>query len=191
MGTHLHPAARLGLAYANAVDDFRFTPPRPRKTRYLAILARLLETFHENGNRFDLGHWCQFEEDDGGNRCGTSACAVGWAMQHPELNRKGFGMTQSEVPCVFRGPAPTFSSSMDYCQKKVIVAQCRDTNVREGWNSVLWFFGLSYNEALWLFDVTYYGWAQTTGVEGAANVAARIRRLLKGEKAPDVFAVAR
>lgn len=163
--------------------EFYNVPPRPRKTRYLAILARLLETFHENGKKFDLSHWCEHLDDDDGNHCGTSACAIGWAMQHPEFNRKGFGMNHMQVPQVYRGPAPTFGNHTTYMQQMEIVEKCRDPNVRYGWNSVMWFFGLSRSEAFWLFIPEHYNGA-TIGTEGAANVAKRIRSFLKGEQAP-------
>lgn len=84
-------------------------------------------------NHFDLSSWiCRSsitQEDLIQHKCGTSACAVGWACTIPEFMEQGLSMHQSGLP-MFKGMS--------------------------SWDAAEGFFGLIYDEAIALFSSESY-----------------------------------
>lgn len=110
----------------------------------LLKLADLLETVDER--RFNLFSWSDpnFYE----HKCGTTACAVGWAMTIPSFKRAGL------VPEGYWN-VPTYKRS-------------------RGWLAIQEFFGLSYTETVELFYVDQYSEEN----RNPYSVAKRIRELV-------------
>ena len=128
--------------------------------RRLTVLAEFLEGFKEEVDRhFDLGLW--FTGLGNGDRCGTVACACGWACTIPSLQADGLRLTDKGVP-YFDGV--------------------------ESFDAVEEFFGLTSKEAESLFDIYGYNpgglderdgdWHEPT----AGDVAAKIRAYLSGDR---------
>ena len=180
---------------------FLHEPPRPRKTRYLAILANALEKHHDNGVRFDLGCWFERRYDVDHNWCGSEACAVGLAMSIPEFNRKGLGIAGNCVqPALYKGPtiSPFEKYKVIESGRTPIYPSERDANVSIGFASVMWFFGLSGMEVAWLFVGSAYDqpddpedYEPSSGDKAARAVAKRIRALLAGEPATPNTSIAK
>ena len=127
--------------------------------RRLTVLADFLEGFKEEVDRhFDLALW--FSGGGKGTRCGTVACACGWACTIPSLQADGLRLTDAGVP-YFDGV--------------------------EGFDAIEEFFGQTSKDADSLFDIYAYNpedcdgqsdeWHEPT----AGEVAARIRAYLSGD----------
>ena len=84
-------------------------------------------------NHFDLNSWiCRSsitQEELIQHKCGTSACAVGWACTIPEFMEQGLSMHHSGQP-TFKGT--------------------------HSWDAAEGFFGLLYDEAIALFSSESY-----------------------------------
>lgn len=124
----------------------------------LAVLADALEVNAANptGMKFDLEMWMTPGDAPPAMDCGTVGCAVGLAMLLPVLQVEGLAMK----PSIWNGiPAPIFDG-------------CR------GWDAVIGFFDLDYNQSVHLFDKDSYNGGPTTGAEAELRVAKRIREYL-------------
>lgn len=90
-------------------------------------------------DQFDLGVWFDSVDSEGkefselAGKCGTSACAVGWACTHKEFNKQGLIYEIDEDNHGF----PVY----------------RDDT---GWDAVERFFDLNINVAELLFDESWY-----------------------------------
>jgi hypothetical protein len=135
-------------------------------TERLLKLADLLENdaANDKGVRFNLSLWARPSgEDEFKPRqkvkidCGTTACAVGLACISGTFRDDGLRYSIKK----FDGFCPIFEKA-------------------EGWNAVKDFFGLSFDDAYYLFGDSSYPSGKTQGAEGERYVARRIRDLTRG-----------
>lgn len=98
-------------------------------------------------DRFNLAAW----------KCGTTACAVGWACLAPEFNKQGL---------TFRGPGPVYSKP-----------DAEPDEFYTHWRAVEEFFGLTEVQAWHLFTEHAYASIPNPVPQ---DVADRITALLKG-----------
>jgi hypothetical protein len=114
-------------------------------TERLLKLADFLDTLDEN--RFNLRGWVS--EDFEPNKCGTVACACGWAGVI--FADEGFTLNNSEG--VYE---PHYLGMV-------------------GWDAVQCFFGIDFLHAVEMFDVSSY----ILSANRPKNVANRIREVVK------------
>lgn len=116
---------------------------RERLTRLVDMLVRLRPT---KTRHFHLAEW------ETQKRCGTAACALGYAMVHPWFNARGFHRVISETG----NAIPKFRGA-------------------RGWFAAEQFFCASFGAAVALFDEDGYAPRQSGNPKA---VAARIRAFL-------------
>jgi hypothetical protein len=115
--------------------------------------------------------------------CGTTACAVGHAALDAQFNAAGFRLAVSEKP-LFRQKHARFCRTLADIQPSRFVEHrhaypCYGRY--SGWDAVCKFFGLTKEQAKWLFRPgSYPEPAEST----PAGVAARIRGMLGKKWAP-------
>ena len=97
------------------------------KERLLRLARDILPNVPEEN--FDLGTW----------KCGTSACAVGWAAADPQFNEEGFKLDKQS-----KGPLASFIFMPWY-------------EGLGGWSAVEKFFGIDFDQAQNLFSDEAYG----------------------------------
>ncbi len=120
-------------------------------TQWLAKVADLLEQHHDNGVRFDLRDWIDYDaEDDIDAWCGTKACACGLAASDPEFIKAGFTLSGRMI--IFNGNL--------------------------NWTAVKEFFDLDYKDAQYLFSDNSYPDKDKQSDAGARVVAKRIREFI-------------
>jgi hypothetical protein len=130
--------------------------------KWFEYMALMLELHHDNGVRFDLGRWINYDARDDDGWCGTKACACGLASINPTFNQAGFKRLYENS---FRF---TFEN-------------------KEGWGAVTAFFKITMLQAEYLFAAWSYK-GKTKGDEAARNVARRIREFIKTNgKLPKTF----
>lgn len=125
-----------------------------KKERLLKV-AEILEEVRPK--LFNLYSWINIETKDG-NMCSTSACAIGWAAQHPWFQSRGLRLAQKEdgehmFPYLFG----TEEEEFDAIRK---------------------FFGVSDVEATYLFDPIAY----KKGNPSKKDVIDRINAFVKSGK---------
>lgn len=112
-------------------------------------LEKMIEMLHDIPKaRFDMANWV-------GNDCGTVACAIGHAAQHPWFRKQGLHLSP-----------PKLGEFIPLYKR------------RENWEAVTAFFDIKDEDAEYLFD----GWSYAScmrGKPGPAEVIARIRELLE------------
>lgn len=127
-------------------------------------LATMLENYQTGEIKFDLENWGSTQIKRQGFlwfkkvECGFAACAIGLACLSREFRDEGLGYAKDTHDEIF----PTFRA-------------------KTNWAAVEAFFGLSYDQALNLFQDTRYKCSK--GSEGAYAVAARIRKLIQRSNA--------
>lgn len=147
----------------------------------LLLLAEALET-RIPAKKFDLATWRDDSraasngttDNDLLHTCGTTACAVGWACALPEFQKEGLR---------YGTAGPTLEGLVTEPGKEW----------RDSWTAVETFFGLSEDDAAWLFiDDNYHDEGQAMpGLPKKSDhsdyadikprhVADRIRHLLAG-----------
>lgn len=124
-------------------------------TQRLQHLITVLEAVPVD--HFDLTNW----------KCGTSACAVGWACQSPAFNAEGFTLKLS---------------GSGHSGEPVLTLPDSQQDSPTGFDAVEIFFGLTGDQAYRLFMPDGY---YDAGIDDPkpADVIDRIRKLL-GERAP-------
>lgn len=118
----------------------------------LLMLANVLDNV--TPEKFDLGCWRKQSE------CGTTACAVGWAMVTPAFNKLGL-------------------TSYSYDYEEGIHLQIPVYGEEEGFNAVMSFFDITRDVAVYLFTYEFYDkdYINRQSVT-PAMVAERIRALV-------------
>lgn len=117
--------------------------------RRLRTLANFLDGLRLTRTaQFDLREWCKK------TTCGTTACAMGWACRIPSFRRAGLRSVPSSF---YEGVEVPFYG---HCG---------------GFNAAMQFFGISYSDALYLFESTSY----PIGRRGRASVVRRLRQFIK------------
>jgi hypothetical protein len=144
----------------------------------LERLAKLLDddAANEKGVKFDLGVWAG--PSDMVNRtfpgqpetvpvsCETTACAMGLAAISREFAAEGLDY---KFDPRFSGGYILLPTMMD-----------RDGELQEGFGAAQELFGISYDDATYLFDPEHYD-EVPTGADGERFVAQRIRDFVKGD----------
>lgn len=99
---------------------------------YLWILERALKALPPESG-FNMRSWAKNKMPSNPDlTCGTSACAIGLACTLPAFKRKGFVL--GRIVCT----SETFSAEPIF-------------ENRDGYDAVKNFFGITFDDALWLF----------------------------------------
>lgn len=115
---------------------------------------------------FNISWWIDNENDEEELNCGTAACAVGHVMFHPWFKQRGLRPSESEYA---RGiVVPTFDN------KKGGVKL-------ESWDAVEAFYGITDDEADYLFSGTRYDYDYMSEIS-PKTVALRIRQFVKDKR---------
>lgn len=88
--------------------------------RRLLKLADFLETADLPG-KFDMGSWSE-EEESGRPKCGTAACAMGWATTIPSFRRAGLFLNEYGEP-EFEGHTESEAAAHFF---SIAISQARD-----------------------------------------------------------------
>lgn len=124
----------------------------------LEEVCRTLESLPKKG-KFSLFNWFSHtgshrpEKDD---YCGTTACAIGWAMTSPKLRRAGLKKHEYNDNGAVHYFEPKFAG-------------------HSGWNAITHFFDLSQYEAKMLFLENNY----PKGRRDRRSVIRRIRKFIR------------
>lgn len=113
----------------------------------LQHLIQILENVP--AEKFDLSKW----------KCGTTACAIGWACSDPSFNEQGLRMTHFS----HLGEHTLYCPILRFGNRK-----------EEGWDAVTQFFDITREQADYLFANWTYQPSQGT----TENVILRIKGLL-------------
>jgi len=122
------------------------------KERLLRLANEILP--HVPAEKFDMRTW----------KCGTTACAAGWAASDKQFRREGLSITTRSSGAV----VPTFKDEAN--------------TVRYGYAACCAFFGLQWREAEFLFSPTNYACGGGPEDTTPAEVSERIRMLVRGHR---------
>jgi hypothetical protein len=146
---------------------------RRTRNRRLLKLADLLKADARNkkGIKFDLRSWGRVASAAAPVSCGTTACAAGLAAISGVFKRQGLGYE-------YFGSGSIYITLHGACKEP-------DDSFDGSFISVREFFGLTNNEACWLFLSSYYHPGLSTfGAEGERNVEKRIRNFVADKESP-------
>ena len=155
----------------------------------LLKLADVLEQFEQEKkqlkfpvNKFDLVQWGTIALNVPTNTkpiCGTSACALGTASLHPWFRKKGFVAGYASSMTIQQKASP------QGIMRNLIVEYKLPKHISDadryvfGYEAASYFFGISANNALYLFDPEEYPKSKRTS---ATYVAKRIRTFVTALK---------
>lgn len=134
----------------------------------LELMATLMDEIAADDKlkpRFSLRAWVgsdlrQVEQEKMSvHFCGTTACAVGFAVLDERFRAQGFSLKWLYMGCV-----PVYRTSGDYCREF------------SGWQAIEEFFEIPLGRSLYLFSKIRYPSMDRTGPD---QVADRIRAVLK------------
>lgn len=134
----------------------------------LLMLADYLETIPKK--RFNLALWadgefCGLSEEPSHDKCGTAACAMGWASTLPAFRKAGLTLIKR---------TPNESLQPAYHARN-------DPSPHFAWNAAVAFFGLkNISPAFWLFHGDAYPSKNKTQPK---TVARRIRQFVADDGA--------
>jgi hypothetical protein len=109
-------------------------------------------------HHFDMGTWATERE-----KCGTTACACGWGAADPVLKAQGLALVPAQARYLVKGIV-----YMDIAYEDAL-----------GMDAVAAFFGISFDDAVWLFDeVEYIGDERNDDDVPASSVIDRLNTFI-------------
>lgn len=142
--------------------------------RRLNVLADHLDTI--NARKFDMDHWVgtydkDYPRDEGKkSKCGTTACALGYAGYIPSFRRAGL---------------KTIAHTDGYSRGGRVELETKNGMEYNGFMAAMEFFDLTSAESDFIFDPESY---EGNDRVGPKTVARRIRKMIKEGGVPAKFA---